>query len=721
MNTRLLNSFGAVYRLLERPRVARGVLVGLLVIHTLLLGYSAYVHSPTLNEPAHLVAALSHWKFGRFELYRVNPPLVKMVAALPVMAAGYNEDWSGFYEGPGARPEMGMGENFVAANGERSFFLFMIARWACIPFSWLGMIVCFLWARDLYGRPAGVMAATIWCFEPNILAHAALITPDAGATALGLAACYTFWRWLKNPTWTQAALTGVVLGLAELAKTTLILFYPLWPLMWLVYRWSEHREARSVAVSLRETNPHAEREDHTGTTPRSLLSAPRWLVREAGMLALRMAIGLYILNLGYGFEGSFTKLKDFHFVSDLFAGKTSEVGGQRSDSLKSSPQSQTLSPQRVNRFSDTILAHVPVPFPKNYLLGIDIQQKDFEHYGRPSYLRGVWQDHGWWYYYLYACAIKVPLGLWALGFMALFLSLWENRGEREWLAANSQQLTAFPRDLFILLFPPLVIFIVVSSKTGFNEHMRYVLPTFPYFFIAISHLAHRFAYPALAPTPDTRYPTPNFRNLFSSLQQELSRRYLTTTRPSSYIRPTRSDLAAPTQTRRLRMAFLPATAVLACCSWFIASSMWLFPHDISYFNESIGGPLNGPSCLLGSNVDWGQDLRSLVDAVDSNAFGRRFLISHFGAFDLKEHWVQMRKSDVVQRSFTPVEQKVYCLAISINSLNKSFTVMFDNDGREYTASHLLLTDLQRLPPIGRIGYSILIISIDAHDLGELRQ
>lgn len=222
---RLQRSFVALFAAMETPRIARRTVVFMLIIHTLLLGYSAYVHSPTLNEPGHLVAGLSYWKFGRFDVYNVNPPLIKMVAALPVMAAGYQEDWSGFYEAPGARPEMGMGEDFVAANGERSFFLFMIARWDCIPFSWLGAIVCFVWARDLYGRPSGVLAASIWCFEPNILAHASLITPDAGATTLGLAACYTFWRWLKKPSWSQAALTGVVLGLAELAKTTLILFY----------------------------------------------------------------------------------------------------------------------------------------------------------------------------------------------------------------------------------------------------------------------------------------------------------------------------------------------------------------------------------------------------------------------------------------------------------------------------------------------------------------
>ena len=139
------------------------------MIHTLLLGYSAYVHSPTLDEPGHLVAGLSHWKFGRFELYRVNPPLVRMVAALPVMAVGYNEDWGRFYEGPGARPEWKLGESFVAVNGERSFVLFMIGRWVCISFSWIVQLFVTCGLATFMGGPAGVMAAMIWCFEPNIL------------------------------------------------------------------------------------------------------------------------------------------------------------------------------------------------------------------------------------------------------------------------------------------------------------------------------------------------------------------------------------------------------------------------------------------------------------------------------------------------------------------------------------------------------------------------
>lgn len=37
--------------------------------------------SPTDDETAHLPAGVSYWQFGRFDLYPVNPPLVKLVAA----------------------------------------------------------------------------------------------------------------------------------------------------------------------------------------------------------------------------------------------------------------------------------------------------------------------------------------------------------------------------------------------------------------------------------------------------------------------------------------------------------------------------------------------------------------------------------------------------------------------------------------------------------------
>ncbi|MGE0378243.1 MAG: hypothetical protein AB7Q45_22770, partial [Planctomycetaceae bacterium] len=133
----------------------------LLASHAGLLAYSATTHSPTVDEPGHLVAGLVHWEFGRFDVYKVNPPLVHYLAALPVIAAGYEADWSEFYDHPGARPEFSMGSAFIRANGERAIWLFTLARWACIPISLLGGLFCFLWSRELWNsNTAGLVSLT---------------------------------------------------------------------------------------------------------------------------------------------------------------------------------------------------------------------------------------------------------------------------------------------------------------------------------------------------------------------------------------------------------------------------------------------------------------------------------------------------------------------------------------------------------------------------------
>lgn len=544
---RLLRSFSKLYLVLNEPRNARRAVVSIIALHTGLLGYSAAVHSPTLNEPGHLVAGLSQWKFGRYDLYNVNPPLVKQVAALPVMIAGYKEDWSSFHNG--AYPVFEIGEDFVAKNGERSFFLVTIARWACLPFSWIGACVCYFWARDLYGSLPGVLACALWCFSPSILAHASLITTDAPASALGLAACYLFWRWLRNPAWKQAVLAGIGLGIAELTKTTLILFYPLWPMLWAIHRWGNR-----TAVGFRRTG------------------------REAAMIVTCWGISLYILNLGYGFQDSFTPLKSFAFFSELFTDKARNQATY--DDIAGNTQREMSS---GNRFANSWIGNLPVPVARSYLMGIDTQQCDFESYGRPSYLAGKWQAHGWWYYYLYAALIKTPIG--TLFFVALVGLLQPKRLWRRALTYRSQLAsqgalssrasslykgpasdkgqTMFLDELFLLI-PLLTLFVGVSVKSGFSEHMRYILPCLPFLFVWICQSAR----------------------IGVAIQE-------------------RPILVFPRCLQRISLRHIFLSVALV---WSITSSLWIYPHSLSYFNEIVGGPNRGPEHLIGSNIDWGQDL-----------------------------------------------------------------------------------------------------------------
>ncbi|MGD9858222.1 MAG: hypothetical protein AB7U20_25050, partial [Planctomycetaceae bacterium] len=195
-----------------------------------------------------------------------------------------------------------------------------------------------------------------------------------------------------------------------------------------------------------------------------------------------------------------------------------------------------------NRFAGTWLGRVPVPLPRDYLAGMDLQKREFEQ-GKWSYLRGEWKHGGWWWYYLYAAAVKEPLGTWCLVGLAVVAAWKAPRAGCSW------------RNTLVLLAPGMVLFALVSSQTGFNRYLRYVLPAFPFVFIWASQAVR--------------------------LVEQAPRRWA-----------------------------LPVGGALL---WAIASSLWVYPHSLSYFNEAAGGPAQGHEHLIDANVDWGQDLFELRD------------------------------------------------------------------------------------------------------------
>jgi 4-amino-4-deoxy-L-arabinose transferase-like glycosyltransferase len=482
----------------------------MLAVHALLLGWGAFLHSPTYDEAAHLPAGIRHWTHGDFELFRVNPPLARMVAALPVLLMRPEVDWTLLERPsvPGQRLDFGVGRRFIAANGSRSFWYYSIGRLACVPLSLMGAAVCYHWAKELYGVRAGLLAACLWCFSPTILGHAQIITPDVPAAAFGVLAFYSFWKWLRVPHWPEACSAGIALGLAELTKTTWILAGVLMPLLFVVAR----VRARFASDAAR----------------------PRW----PALVAIFLIAG-YVVNAGYGFSGTFMRLKDYTFVSRALAGT---AGGRLPD----------------NRFRGTLLGELPVPLPEQYVLGIDYQKWEFED-GAMSYLRGELRERGgWWYYYLYAILVKAPLGVLLLAAVAIGVRLW--RGP--W---------RFGLNDLALLLPLVAVLGLVSSQTSINKHLRYVIPAFPFAYIWISQVA------------------------------------------------------------QVRQGLVPRALAL-CVSGAVASSLWIFPHSMSYFNELVGGPRHGHAHLINSNIDWGQDLFFLKRWLSERGISRVYLV-FWSAYD----------------------------------------------------------------------------------------
>jgi len=402
------------------------VVPALLVVHVALLAWLSVKHSPTTDELGHLPSGLSYYEFGTFSLYKVNPPLIKAVGALPVWLAGPEMDWSRTEGGFARRPEWTIGAKFMEANGKQTFWYFTLARLACIPFLVLGALSCYWWAKDVYGRASGRFALALWCVSPTIMAYGGLFTPDAGATGLGVFACLCFRRWLVQPSWGRALVAGVALGLVELGKMTWLVLFVLWPIAWILW----------LLLSLRV---------QPTTRPTT----------QAGQLTGILLSGLCVLNAGYLFEGSGTDLGSYRFVSHTLGGVV--------------PDNSNLT-ANGNRFSGTIWARIPVPLPTTYLTGLDLQKRDFE---MPevyvSYLRGEYRRGGWWYYYIYGLAIKEPVGLWGIVALAI------------WVRVRSRLFVG--RDEMLLLLFALGLLAFVSAQTGFNHHLRYAMPTLPFLFI----------------------------------------------------------------------------------------------------------------------------------------------------------------------------------------------------------------------------------------------
>lgn len=180
--------------------------------------------------------------------------------------------------------------------------------------------------------------------------------------------------------------------------------------------------------------------------------------RDAVRLTVSFSLTLLIINFCYGFEGTGKQLGEFKFISRRMAGSDFNPSGTG------------------NRFESSLIGKIPVPLPREMLRGLDYLSWEFEK-GMRCYLRGTWQHGGWWYFYLYAMAVKIPIGYWVLivsGMLSLAFQVLMTgaRFRLEWMPV-------LIATIFIVL---------ISSQIGFTHHVRYVLPAYGFLFLVASRV-----------------------------------------------------------------------------------------------------------------------------------------------------------------------------------------------------------------------------------------
>lgn len=587
---------------------------GLLVpIHLMLLGWLACRMSPTSDEVAHLAAGVRIWTMGKFDLYPVNPPLVKAMAALPVVLDPLQTDWSRMETAPGARPEWKLGQDLMQANAFRFRWDFVMARWMCLPFGAIGLIYCFRWGLDLFGPWGGLLSASCWCFSPNLLGNGALITPDVPATALGVVTLYYFRRWLQTFRWSDALLTGLLLGLTELTKLTWLVLYGVLPVFWLV---AEFLRTRSLLMSPRSQDPQVWLPGHS--------------IRALQLIFL-LFISLDVLNAGYLFEGTCQPLRQYVFVSELLTGEPTGAGPG-------------------NRFQNSWWGTMLVPLPEAYVLGIDLQRCDFEGHGQPlvSYLRGELRSSGWWYYYAYGLLVKVPLGIWlitgsCLLRLAVASSIYRQTPSMEWI---------------LLLTVPALLFLLISSQTGFSRYFRYVLPCFPFAWIALG---------------STWLPAAGTANVL--------------------------NLRDKCGLRGACIASVAAGMAGIGVLCLIGESMRVYPHSLSFFNIAAGGPQHGHRHLLDANVDWGQDLYTLCDWIRQNPQATPLFLAYSGVADPQLFGI-------------PATPLPYSPSLQFADLSPGWYAVSVNHLHGYDQASPAWAQFLQFIPVDRAGYSIFIYHLE---------
>jgi hypothetical protein len=127
-------------------------------------------------------------------------------------------------------------------------------RFSLLPFAIALGVIVFRWSQQLYGNAGGLVSLAFFCFCPNLLAHAPLVTPDVTFSCFAVLTAWRLWSLAKHPGVRNLLCAGAALGGMLLSKHTALLLVPFFLATDCAYRilsgQSNWRSLRSVLAGL---------------------------------------------------------------------------------------------------------------------------------------------------------------------------------------------------------------------------------------------------------------------------------------------------------------------------------------------------------------------------------------------------------------------------------------------------------------------------------------
>jgi len=331
----------------------------LLIVLSLQLFFSVRRESQTWDEGNHIFTGYRSWTHGDYGLNPEHPPLVKLLATAPLLplqpkSPALEERF--FKEDAFLR-----GKEFLYQNNPDQ--ILSRTRSAAALLTLLAALIVFFGTREMFGPGAAFIALTLLAFDPNLLAHGALITTDVGLACFMFLSVYMFYRFVKSPTAFRLVAAGVSFGLVPAVKHTGLLVVPILILLALCEIVVEKNGRRALKL--------------------------------LGSLALIMLIGWVVLWSTYRFR------------YDARPG-----GLQMNPPLAAYVEG--LKPYEAWPIKIAARLHA---FPESYLYGLVDVKLTANYY--TSYLLGKVYAHNVWFYFPVAFLIKSTVGVLALVLLSL--------------------------------------------------------------------------------------------------------------------------------------------------------------------------------------------------------------------------------------------------------------------------------------------------------------
>ena len=389
---------------------------------------TARTDSVSWDESQHLYSGWLSWSQADFGFNPEVPPLVKMWCAIPLLHRNISQPQS--IGGSFKKEGFVLGQRFLASNGIDQTLI--PARRMAAVLSALLAITIFLAALEMYGQTAALFALTLFCFDPNFLAHGAFVTTDIGASLTLLLSIYLFYRVLKVPSPLRVIGLGVAVGMTLTAKFTGVFVVPMIVMISLLDLW--HRKRVDSA-------------DRGGTTARQLTIT----------VAAISAIGFFFTWAVYRFRFN-----------------------ARPATLTLNPPADQYLKQLSSPLTRSLLLWVAKHhlLPEAYLYGL--ADTKISAASLPSYLFGHLTHQASRWYYPASLTIKSTLP-----FLILLVITVVALASRRWKIS---------REAIVLIVPPAVLF-VVASTSDIGIGFRHLLPIFPLLYILLAgyavHLAQK--------------------------------------------------------------------------------------------------------------------------------------------------------------------------------------------------------------------------------------